>query len=182
MPDKVVDDTTLIILSVLSIAFGIGALVAIFFYCSEESPAPEEPDAGKQKSSAPLSSQNSKVQFGPGSSSHQHVSQAGPSKPAKQALESVQEKSSQPPPPSKLDNRFGKLISKIVLDVDVDQPSKDDIDVSKYFDNLSSKNKKGKEGNLKSAKNDALVSHSKAKPLKKVSKKRGGGGGGKHKK
>lgn len=42
----------------------------------------------------------------------------------------------QAPPPSLLDSRFGKLNSKIFISLDIDEPSKDDIDET-YFEHVA---------------------------------------------
>lgn len=49
----------------------------------------------------------------------------------------VQSGKAVPPPPSRLDSRFGKIISNLVLNVSVSEPSKSDLDADKFADKAS---------------------------------------------
>ncbi len=49
-----------------------------------------------------------------------------------------------PPPPSRLDSRFGKIISNLVLNVSVDEPSHSDLDADKFAKAKVSKTPKHK--------------------------------------
>lgn len=86
----------------------------------------------------------------------------------------------QPPPPSMLDNRFGKMSSKILLDVDLDQPSKDDIDVKSYFDQVASKQHekedRSKQNKSRASNAKSKASNAKSKASKALSKTVAGGG------